>query len=231
MPSDEEMLEAGYIKVYVAIDIGANVYGSVKGDDIVDHLDADTELWVKLIKKAERALIFDLDEEAPKRYISLVDIVATMKPEDMDELPTRELVIHSSADGLPFILSGSTVTFDTELINFLEDDKYTVQWKYSEDGKKFTDIDGANDLSYEFVVDMENATYFWRVSVILEAPEKPVVTVSPESQDEPEDSEGLESLEAQESQEESEAAEEQALEEPAAMEEPTVPEEPVSSED
>ena len=170
MPSDEEMLAMGYIKVFVGIDIGANVYGSVDGEDIVEHLDADTELWVKLIKRAERALIFDLDEEAPARYIALVDIIATMKPEGMKELPTRELAIHSSADDLPFIFTGTTVTFDTELINFLDDDAYTVQWKYSEDGEEYTDIENANELSYEFVVDMENAAYFWKVSVILITP-------------------------------------------------------------
>ena len=171
MFSDEEMLEMGYIKAVVATDIGANVYGSVDGDDVVDHLDAGTELWVTLIEGAARAQIFDLDETAPARYINLVDIIATKKPEGMGDLPTRELVIHSSADGLPFIVAGSTVTFTTELINFMEDDVYTVQWKYSEDGEKYKEIAGANGLNYEFVVDMTNAAYSWKVSVILITPE------------------------------------------------------------
>ena len=174
--SDEEMLATGYIKAVVATDIGANVYGSIDGDDIIGHLDAGTDLWVKMIEGAQRALIFDPDENAPAQYINLVDIIALLKPEGMGELPSRELAIHSSADGLPFILTGSTVTFDTELINFRDDDVYTVQWKYSADGKAFTAIEGANELSYEFVVDMENAAYTWKVSVILISQEKPTVT-------------------------------------------------------
>ncbi|MCR5566084.1 MAG: hypothetical protein K6F61_04470 [Clostridiales bacterium] len=175
MPSDEEMLEAGYIKVYVAIDVGANIFGSAvayEGEETIGHLEANTELWVKLIDGADRALIFDLDEEAPARYISLVDIIAILKPEGMENLPTRELVVHSSAEGLPFIFTGTTVTLSTELVNFLESDVYTSQWKYSIDGEEFIEIDDANDLNYEYVLSRENADYHWRITVILVTPEK-----------------------------------------------------------
>ena len=176
MPSDEEMLEAGYIKVYVAYDIGAKVYDDPfaakegeEEEEPVDHLDAGAELWVKLIDGADRALIFDLDDEAPVRYINLVDIIATMKPEGIEDLPTRELAITSNIDGYTVVSAGTKVIFTTELINFMEDDNYAVQWKYSVDGEEFLDIEDANDLEYEFVINMENAGYIWKVSVVLVA--------------------------------------------------------------
>ena len=168
MPSDEEMLEAGYIKTYVAIDIGANIYAGLGEEaEVVDHVDVNTDYWVMLIEGAERALIYNLDENVPVRYISLVDIIATMKPEGMENLPTRALNVISSAEKMNYIFVGTKITFETELVNFLEDDHYTVQWKYSIDGKEFIDIDGANDLTYEFTADWDNANYTWRVSVVL----------------------------------------------------------------
>ncbi len=177
MPSDEEMLEAGYIKVYVAIDIGANIYDSsveYEGEEPADHLDLGTELWVKLIEGADRAQIYNLDEEAAVRYINLVDIIATLKPEGMEELPTRMLEIHSNLEeyGFQVIYIGTYVTMTTDLINFREDDVYDVQWKYSTDGEEFTDIEGANELSYRYLTDEDNVKYIWKVQVILRAQEE-----------------------------------------------------------
>ena len=165
--TDEQMLAMGYIKVYVATDIGANIYGSLESEEAIDHLDVGTELWVKLIDGADRAQIYDSDAEATLKYISLVDIVATKKPEGVEELPTRELSVKSSVEDVPVINAGTIVTFDTELINFLEDDHYTVQWKYSIDGEEFIDIEDANDLKYEFAIDTTNAKYIWKVCVTL----------------------------------------------------------------
>ena len=174
MPFDEEMLEAGYIKAYVAVDIGANVYGSIDGDDIVNHLDAGTELWVKLIDDADRALIFNMDEEAPATYINLVDIIATKKPEDMEDLPTREIVIHDVLKefGMNVIFIGTEVPLEAELINFSEDDQYTVKWQYSENGKKFIDIPDANELTFTYVADKDNQDYIWKIVVSLVSAEE-----------------------------------------------------------
>ena len=85
----------------------------------------------------------------------------------MEDLPTRELVIHSSDEEKDIIFVGDTVTFNAELVNFLEDDVYEVQWKYSADGEEFFDIEGANSLSLETIVSMENANYIWRITVVL----------------------------------------------------------------
>ena len=175
MLTDAEMLEAGYIKVYVAIDIGANIYdrsAEYEGEKVADHLVVGTELWAKLIEGAERAEIFNLDDEAPSRYINLVDIIATMKPEGMEELPTRELIIVSSLDEVETVVAGTINHLEAQLINFREDDKYKVQWKYSEDGETFIDIEDATDLEFAYMVTVENGGYIWRVSVVLVTPEE-----------------------------------------------------------
>ena len=171
MPSDEEMLETGYIKTFVAIDIGANTYSSLYAEEADGHLEVGTELWVMLIEGANRALVYNLDESTAPEYVSLVDIIATMKPEGMEELPTRELIIHSSLEGMDFVFEGTTVTYEAELVNFLAEDQYKIQWKYSEDGEEFIDIEDANDLIYEYQIDMENASYTWRISIVLVTPE------------------------------------------------------------
>ena len=175
--TDQQMLDKGYIKVYVAIDIGANVYASPdasENEEPIDHLDVGTELWVKLIDNADRARIYDPDEEAAPRYINLVDIIAIKKPEGMESLPTREIVIHSPLDNtdLLVVYVGVDITLTTELINFSEDDHYTVRWQYSADGEEFTDIPGADELEYTYITDSENGNYTWKAIVELVADEK-----------------------------------------------------------
>ena len=124
---------------------------------------------MRLIEDAERALIFDLDENAQVRYINLVDIIATLKPEGMEDLPTREIVIHSNMDGtiLNVLFVGTKIELTAELVNFTEDDQYEVSWQYSPDGEEYNDIADADDLEFSYVVDAENGNYFWKVIVKL----------------------------------------------------------------
>ena len=168
--TDEEMLEMGYVKVYVAIDIGANVYNGL-GENLeaADHLDVNTELWVRIIENAERAEIIDPVELEGLGYINLVDIIATMKPEGMENLPTRQIVIHDvfKEFGMNVIFIGTEVPYELELINFMEDDHYEVQWLYSTDGEEFIEIPDANELTFTYVADAENTSYFWKAIVKL----------------------------------------------------------------
>ena len=165
--TDEQMLEMGYIKTYVAMDIGANIYSRLDAEEAVDHLDVGTELWVKLIDGADRAEIFGSEEEPVIGYISLVDIIATLKPDDVEELPTRELVVTTTLDELEYAYTGTLITINTETLNFNEDDVYEVSWQYSADGEEFVDIEDAHDLMYEYELSRENANYYWRVTVVL----------------------------------------------------------------
>ena len=173
--TDEQMLAMGYVKVYVAYEIGANVYATptaAKEDEEpdvpVDHLDANVELWVKLIEDADRAQIYDKDEEAPARYISLVDIIAILKPEGMDELPVRSIKATTSLEGVELVYYGTPVHLEATLENFLSDDVYTIQWKYSQDnGETYYDIEDANELQYDYIVDAENLEYCWKIVITL----------------------------------------------------------------
>ena len=168
MPSDEEMLAMGYIKVYVAIDIGANVYGSIDGDDIVDHLDADTELWVKLIEGADRALIVDLEENNNARYIYLVDIIATLKPEGMEDLPIRSIVILDNTPERGYYFYGEDVIMTIETQNFLEDDEYTIKWMFSMDnGETFEDAEGACEMTYSYTMEEDKVGCIWKAILTL----------------------------------------------------------------
>ena len=163
--TDEEMLAMGYVKVFVGMDIGANVYNALLGDDPADHFDTGTELWVKLIDGADRAGIYDEEKEEISGYINLVDIIATKKPEGMEELPTRELVMHSNLEGsmVTKLFVGAEVHLWVDLINFREDDRYEVMWQYSPDGEEYIDIPDADKLEFAFTVDMENGNYIWKV--------------------------------------------------------------------
>ena len=92
-----------------------------------------------------------------------------MKPEGMEDLPTREIVIHSNMDGtiLNVLFVGTKIELTAELVNFTEDDQYEVSWQYSPDGEEYNDIADADDLEFSYVVDAENGNYFWKVIVKL----------------------------------------------------------------
>ncbi len=169
--TDEQMLEMGYIKVYVALKIGANVYANSfasEGEEPLDHLDVGTELWVKIIEGAERALIYEPDEEASASYINLVDIIAILKPEGMEDLPTRSITVTSDLEEYPEIFYGMRETLTAELENFTEDDEYTIKWQYSTDrGETFIDIEGAEQLSYRYIIDESNSNNIWRILIQL----------------------------------------------------------------
>ena len=168
--TDEEMLEMGYVKVYVAIDIGANIYNGLgEHEEAADHLDLNTELWVRIIENEERAQIIDPVELEGTGYINLVDIIAILKPEGMENLPTREIVLHDvfKEFGMDVIFVGTKVPYELELINFMEDDHYEVQWLYSIDGEEFIEIPDANELTFSYIADTENTSYFWKAIVKL----------------------------------------------------------------
>ncbi len=171
-PTDEEMLAKGYVKVFVGIDIGANVYNSMDAEEAIAHLDAGSEMWVKLIAEADRAEIYAEEENDPSLYISLVDIIARLKPEGMEDLPTRELIGNTTIYDYDILYYGTDIIMTVELVNFKEDDVYSVGWQYSTDGEEYFDIEDAHELTYEYMLDEENITYYWRASVVLMTAQK-----------------------------------------------------------
>ncbi len=167
--SDKAMLAKGYIKAFVAMDIGANVYATRDSKSAAGHLKAGTEVWVKLVDGADRAEIYNPDEAAFAQYINLVDVIATLKPEGTEALPTRELVLTSSLDGEEQVYYGTEVTLTAKLVNFLEDDVYSVQWMYTAPGGSGepVEIEGADQLSFTYTLTEDNAKNIWTIFVTL----------------------------------------------------------------
>ena len=58
--------------------------------------------------------------------------------------------------------AGTIITMTAELIGF-ENVDYTLQWQYSTDNKEWTDIPGANDISYTFELNETTCMNTWRV--------------------------------------------------------------------
>ena len=97
-----------------------------------------------------------------------MDIIARLKPEDMEDLPTREIQLSSSLDELDIIYAGTDVELKTELINFMEDDEFEVIWEYSPDGENYYILPDENNLIFNYTIDHENAYYIWRITVVLQ---------------------------------------------------------------
>lgn len=66
---------------------------------------------------------------------------------------------------------GDEVTLVAVLVDFRENDIYHFEWEESEDGEEWQVIVGANEQTYTFIIDRENVTHYWRVTVILEVEE------------------------------------------------------------
>lgn len=62
------------------------------------------------------------------------------------------------------IFSGTEITLKARPIGF-GGAALTYQWQYSTDGENWTDIAGANESVYKYIVNKENAKYYYRVTV------------------------------------------------------------------
>ena len=62
------------------------------------------------------------------------------------------------------VFQGTEVTLKAKPLGF-GDAQLTYQWQYSIDGENWTDIGGANEAVYMYIVDENNAQYYYRVMV------------------------------------------------------------------
>ena len=58
--------------------------------------------------------------------------------------------------------AGTKITL-TAVLNGFDNKDFTLQWQYSTDQKKWTDVDGETGMTMTFKLDEHTATYFWRV--------------------------------------------------------------------
>ena len=193
--SNEEMLlQQGYNKVQILMKKGADVFSAMdENAEIVAHLDLGDELWIKPTNDRAWAEIYDADEGKEPAYI-LWDTVLITSQAEKEEIPAedaeveketdtqenteqgeteeplrRSVILSSNLDGLKVIDEGTIITITATLNGFHEDDQYEINWAYSSDnGESFQIIEGANELTYSYPIDEENAHNIWRIIISLE---------------------------------------------------------------
>ena len=87
--------------------------------------------------------------------------------EDTEEPIARSVTVVSSAKDVIDMKFGANIIMTAELHDFKETDVYEFQWYYSEDGKTFIPIEGANGATYEYVIDRSNCFNIWRIEVTI----------------------------------------------------------------
>jgi len=63
---------------------------------------------------------------------------------------------------------GDTAVLVATLVNFKPEDRYTMNWQYSDDGIEWHNIEGEDERTYTFIITKENYHYSYRVVVLLE---------------------------------------------------------------
>lgn len=175
LPTAEELLALGYYGSQVAMTTGADVFESMEEDaEPVAHLEPGEDLWLRPTGNEAWAEIYRADEKDPVRYIRWDDVIITLKPEPEGEeeeegqLPARSVEITSTITEMQFVPIGTEITMTAELVNFREDDICTFQWQYLDKGTEtYTDIGGANELTYRYQVTRENFYNTWRLVVLI----------------------------------------------------------------
>ena len=107
--------------------------------------------------------ILTIEEPAP---------VATEEPEIPEEpAETDEPVVRPPLNVNAYSLaSGELIIGETRItlvadVAGAEESELTIQWQYSTDMENWHDVPGANSLTYTYELDVENASYAWRVNV------------------------------------------------------------------
>ena len=161
---EEQMLADGYWKAQIALADGTDLYNEKA--EVIAHLDPGTEVWVEINRHTEWARVYSEEEQI--QFVKCSALIITLKPEGAEELVIRSVTATSSLDGVELVYYGTPVTLDATLEGFLEDDVYTVQWKYSpDDGENYYDVEAANELQYVYVADAETLTYCWKIVITL----------------------------------------------------------------
>ena len=57
---------------------------------------------------------------------------------------------------------GARITLTAKLIGF-ENKMYNLQWQYTTDNENWTDVPGANDITYTYTLDETTTNYTWRI--------------------------------------------------------------------
>jgi hypothetical protein len=130
------------------------------GEDTIEYSltrDAGEEAGMYLIK-AE-------GEELQGNYrIQYINGIMTILEAPVEEKEPLVVEISSAISEDEPLFNGMTNTL-TASVSGAAEGEYTIQWQYSDDMQNWTDIPGANSLTYTYEINGHTATYAWRAVV------------------------------------------------------------------
>ena len=166
---EQELLDAGYVKVTIIREQGTNLYqGMDDRSTVAGALAQGEEVWAKpqggfwaeILKKdpKDRPLYFNLNN------------AALLLGEIKYDLPIRKVTLKSTLEGQTEIEEGTEVTITARYSGFQGDEITEIRWQYrpadDPDGE-FRDIEGADGFSYTYLVNEGNIHHEWRIILVL----------------------------------------------------------------
>ena len=119
---------------------------------------------VVTVAPMEEYEIAEIPVETNELDVEAEEIPVFVEEEPTPTPPPRAVLIHCSTDE-KFVEEGTLITLTSELINFLPTDIVTYQWEYREPGGEWRNVEGGNEPTLTFRVDMTNYRNYWRVAV------------------------------------------------------------------
>ena len=166
---EQELLDAGYIKVTVIRENGTNLYyGMDDRSDIAGKLEMGEEIWAR----PQGSFWAEKLKENPKDkpvYFNLNN-TALLLGEIGYDLPMRKVTLKSTLDGMTEIEEGTEVTLTAKYKGFQGDEITEIHWQYRPEDDpegEFRDIDGTDGFTYTYQVNNENIHHEWRIILVL----------------------------------------------------------------
>lgn len=166
---EQELLDAGYIKVTVIRENGTNLYyGMDDRADVAGRLEMGTVIWAR----PQGSFWAEEMKENPKDrpvYFNLNN-TALLLGEIGYDLPMRKVTLKSTLDGMTEIEEGTEVTLTAKYKGFQGDEITEIHWQYrpeDDPAGEFREIDGADGFTYSYQVNNENIHHEWRIILVL----------------------------------------------------------------
>lgn len=166
--AEEEMLNAGYIRVMIIRQNGTGLFaeqdehaeavGSLACGDIVWAKPAGN-IWGEVYR----------GEESEPLYFNLNNAALQLGEVGYD-VPVRKVELSSTLEGLSEIDEGSWVVINAEISGFTADEIAEITWQYrAAEDDEFCNIEDAHDFMYIYPVSSENVHYEWRIVLTIKS--------------------------------------------------------------
>ena len=165
---EEEMLNAGYIRVMIIRQNGTSLFAEQdEHAEAVGSLACGEVVWAKPAGDIWGEVY--RGEESEPLFFNLNNAALQLGEVGYD-VPVRKVELSSSLEGLTEIEEGSWVVINAEISGFTADEIADITWQYraSED-EEFRDIEDAHDFMYVYPVSSENVHYEWRIVLTIKS--------------------------------------------------------------